>query len=88
MFNYGNGVSCLLRNLFYYFYWRRPLFFYVKKGHVSSIPGIEEFIAEIVSDKAIGPEGYLVDKGLIALPDAERKKVADNVKEMKLFTTK
>ena len=52
----------------------RSLFFYVKKAHVGVIPGIKEFIAEFTSDKAWGPDGYLADKGLIALPDAEREK--------------
>jgi phosphate transport system substrate-binding protein len=52
----------------------RSLYFYVKKAHVGTIPGIKEFIAEFTSDKAWGPEGYLADKGLIALPNAEREK--------------
>lgn len=60
----------------------RPLFFYVKKGHVGVIPGIEEFISEFTSDKASGPEGYLADKGLIALPEVERKKVAATAKAL------
>lgn len=53
----------------------RSLYFYVKKAHVAAVPGIKEFVAEFVSDKAFGPEGYLADKGLIALPDAERSAV-------------
>ena len=60
----------------------RPLFFYVKKGHIGVIPGIEEYVAEFTSEKAAGPEGYLADKGLIALPDAERKEVAKEAKTM------
>lgn len=60
----------------------RPLYFYVKKAHVGVIPGIEEYLAEFTSDKASGPEGYLTDKGLIALPDADRKKAADNAKNL------
>jgi phosphate transport system substrate-binding protein len=46
----------------------RPLYIYAKKQHVGTIPGIAEFVAEYVSDKAIGEEGYLADKGLVALP--------------------
>ena len=53
----------------------RPLFFYVKKEHVGVIPGIPEYVAEFLSDRAIGSEGYLVDKGLIPMPDAERATV-------------
>lgn len=63
----------------------RPLFFYVKKAHIGVIPGIEEYLAEFTSDKASGPEGYLADKGLIALPDADRKKAADNAKNLTLI---
>ncbi len=53
----------------------RSLFFYVKKAHVGTIPGIREYLAEFTSEKAYGPEGYLVDKGLIPLTDADRKQV-------------
>jgi len=50
----------------------RPLFFYVKKAHVDVIPGFKEYLAEFTSDKAWGEEGYLSEKGLIPMPDAER----------------
>ena len=50
----------------------RSLFFYIKKEHVGVIPGIAEFAAEFTSEGAWGPDGYLSDKGLIPLPDAER----------------
>ena len=51
----------------------RSLYFYVKKAHVGVIPGIKEFVAEFTSDRAMGEDGYLADKGLIALPqDAVR----------------
>lgn len=53
----------------------RSLYFYVKKAHVGTVPGIEEYIAEFTSDRAAGDEGYLADKGLIPLPDAERARV-------------
>ena len=60
----------------------RSLYFYVKKGHVGTIPGIAEYVAEFTSDKAFGEEGYLADKGLIALPKADRAKVAAAAKAM------
>ncbi len=53
----------------------RPLFIYVKKAHIGVIPGIREFVAEYVSDRALGQEGYLADKGLIPPSDAERAKI-------------
>jgi phosphate transport system substrate-binding protein len=61
----------------------RPLYFYVKKAHVGMIPGIEAYIDEFVSEKAWGSEGYLADKGLIPLPDDERKKAAADAKKLK-----
>lgn len=66
----------------------RPLFFYVKKAHVGVIPGIEAYVAEFTSEKAFGPEGYLAEKGLIPLPDAERKKVAAEAKKLPSITVK
>lgn len=60
----------------------RSLFFYVKKAHVGSIPGLREFLREFTSDKASGEEGYLTDRGLIPLPDAQR--LAVRVKSAKL----
>lgn len=60
----------------------RPLYFYVKKAHVGSIPGIREYLAEFTSERAWGEEGYLSDKGLIPMPDEERQSVADNVRNL------
>ena len=50
----------------------RSLYFYIKKEHVGAMPGIKEFVAEFTSENAWGPDGYLIDKGLIPLPEAER----------------
>jgi len=61
----------------------RPLFFYVKKAHVDVIPGIKEYLAEFSSEKAWGEEGYLADKGLIPMPEAEREQYAEAVKTLK-----
>ena len=62
----------------------RPLFIYVKAQHVDVIPGLKDFVAEYVSDKALGEDGYLVAKGLIALPkedlEASRKVAAELTK--------
>ena len=60
----------------------RSLYFYVKDAHVGTIPGIKEYVAEFTSDKAWGPDGYLADKGLISLPDADRKAEAKNAKAL------
>ncbi|MZR31898.1 phosphate ABC transporter substrate-binding protein [Sneathiella sp. DP05] len=53
----------------------RSLFFYVKDAHVGKVPGIKEFISEFTSEKAFGEFGYLTEKGLIPLSEAEREKV-------------
>nr|VFK38781.1 MAG: phosphate ABC transporter substrate-binding protein, PhoT family [Candidatus Kentron sp. TC] len=60
----------------------RPLFFYVKKAHVERIPGMKEYLTEFTSEKAWGPEGYLADKGMIPMPDEERKKFRDDAKNL------
>ncbi len=66
----------------------RPLFFYVKKAHVGSIPGIAEYLAEFTSEKAWGPEGYLADRGMIPMPETERKQFAKDVKDLKPMAMK
>lgn len=53
----------------------RPLFIYLKKAHVGVIPGLREFVNEYVSERSMGAEGYLADKGLIPLSAAELGKV-------------
>ena len=60
----------------------RPLFVYVKKQHVGVVPGIDKFVAEYVSAKAMSKDGYLARKGLVALPKAEADKVAASAKGM------
>jgi phosphate transport system substrate-binding protein len=60
----------------------RPLFIYIKKQHVGVIPGMAEFVAEYTSEKAMGEEGYLAAKGLVALPSDKRKSVEAAAKDM------
>jgi phosphate transport system substrate-binding protein len=60
----------------------RSLFFYVKKEHVGQIPGIAEYVAEFTSDAAWGDDGYLAEKGLIPLPEADRAASAEAAKNM------
>lgn len=64
----------------------RSLFFYVKQEHVGVVPGISEYVKEFTSEKAWGPDGYLVDKGLIPLPDAERSQVAKAARALSPLT--
>ena len=51
----------------------RPLFFYVKKAHIGVIPGIQEFLKEFTSNKAMGSRGYLTDIGLVPLSSDKYK---------------
>src|SRR6056300_357284 len=49
----------------------RPLYFYVKNQHKGVIPGIDEYIKEFTSKKAIGKRGYLTDLGLVPLANPQ-----------------
>lgn len=63
----------------------RPLYFYIKKAHVGKIPGIQEYAVEFTSEKAMGEDGYLPEKGLIPLGEDELKQVEKDVKAMTLL---
>lgn len=63
----------------------RPLYFYIKAAHVGSIPGIQEYASEFASDRAMGEDGYLPEKGLIPLGDEELKQVQADVENLKLL---
>ena len=57
----------------------RPLYFYAKTAHIGVIDGIQEFMNAFTDEAAFGMEGYLTDKGLIPMPDAEREEFRSNV---------
>ena len=61
----------------------RPLYFYAKKAHVEVIPGFAGYLREFTSERAWGEEGYLSDRGLIPMPDDERRQIAANVRHLK-----
>ena len=63
----------------------RPLFFYVKKAHVGVIPGIKEYLEEFTSEKAWGADGYLGEKGMIPMPDAERAKFRADIEKLQIL---
>ena len=50
----------------------RSLFFYVKNAHAAVIPGIKEYVKEFTASRTVGADGYLIEKGLIPLPEGER----------------
>jgi phosphate transport system substrate-binding protein len=51
----------------------RSMFVYAKSAHVEVIPGMREFMAEYMSERAMGDNGYLAQKGLITHPVAQRR---------------
>ena len=63
----------------------RSLQFYVKRAHVDVIPGIRVYLDEFTSEKAWGPDGYLADKGMIPMPDAERALYSNAVSSLKIL---
>ena len=50
----------------------RPLFMYVKKAHIGVIPGLQEYLDFFVSDDMIGPEGKLIEYGLVSDPNLKQ----------------
>ena len=49
----------------------RPLYFYVKNQHKGVIPGIDQYIKEFTSKRAISNRGYLTDLGLVPLANPQ-----------------
>ena len=60
----------------------RPLYFYVKKAHISVVPGILGYLTEFTSERAWGEDGYLAEKGMIPLPEDTRKAKAASVRAL------
>lgn len=61
----------------------RPLYFYVKKAHIGTVPGIQEYLNTFVSEDTIGPDGYLVDKGLIPLGEEQYEEMSSSARALK-----
>jgi phosphate transport system substrate-binding protein len=64
----------------------RAMFVYMKNNHVGVIPGVLEFAAEYMSDRAAGSDGYLGDRGLVPMPDATRRTLRTNVMNRQVLT--
>lgn len=63
----------------------RSLYMYFKKESIDLIPGMREFIDEVVSSNTIGIDGYLLQKGLIPLSDLETKQIRSNMAKFLKF---
>lgn len=66
----------------------RPLYFYVKKAHVDVVPGVKGYLNEFTSERAWGEDGYLAEKGMIPLPIAERRAMAESTRSLTPMTGK
>jgi phosphate transport system substrate-binding protein len=60
----------------------RPLFFYIKKSHIGVIPGIAEYASLMVSEDAIGDEGYLTEYGLAPMTEDLTDRTIESVEEL------
>jgi len=60
----------------------RSLFLYVKKANLQLVPGLKDYVVEFVSDAAAGRGGYLQERGLIPLPEAEHATIKQQAVEL------
>jgi phosphate transport system substrate-binding protein len=64
----------------------RSMFVYAKRAHAEVIPGVREFVAEYVSERAMSDTGYLPAKGLITHPAGKRAEIRESVTNFTLMT--
>ena len=57
----------------------RSLYFYIKNDHLDTVAGLREFVELFMSEKMIGPQGYLKSIGLIPLPAEAREAARERV---------
>ena len=58
----------------------RPLYIYVKKAHMTAIPGLQAFLNTFAANWA--PGGALTKRGMVAAPDDVRKASEETVKSL------
>ena len=58
----------------------RPLYIYVKKAHMTAIPGLQAFLNTFAANW--NPEGALTKRGMVAAPEDVRKSSAETVKAL------
>lgn len=59
----------------------RPLFVYVKKAHLQAIPGLKDFVEFLIQPENLGSKGFLIQRGLIPLPESVYQKMVAQTKE-------
>lgn len=52
-------------------------YLYIKDRHVRPVPTLQQFLYELTSERAIGPDGYLQEQGLVTLDDRGRNRARD-----------
>ncbi|MWJ27793.1 phosphate-binding protein [Halomonas sp. ZH2S] len=57
----------------------RSLWFYIKNQHADEVPPLYEYANMFMEEQMIGDDGYLVDLGLIPLPETEREQARQRV---------
>ena len=58
----------------------RPLFIYVKKAHMTAIPGLQAYLNTFAANWA--PDGALTKRGMVAAPEDVRKASAETIKSL------
>ena len=60
------------------------MYVYVKNRHAAQIPGLQEFLFELTSERALAPDGYLMEQGLVSLDDRGRNRARDRALKLGL----
>jgi phosphate transport system substrate-binding protein len=60
----------------------RTMFFYVKNQNAPVVPGLREYVEEFTSDDSWGEFGYLAEKGLIPMLDADRFDIGESARAL------
>ncbi len=55
----------------------QPIYLYIKIPHEKAVPGLQQFLYEATSERAISPDGYLVESGFIPLEHRGRNHARD-----------
>ncbi|MGM0833188.1 substrate-binding domain-containing protein [Halomonas qaidamensis] len=64
----------------------RSLWFYLKNQHADEVPPMYDYANMFMEELMIGNDGYLVDIGLIPLPEAEREQARQRVADRAQLT--
>jgi phosphate transport system substrate-binding protein len=64
----------------------RSLYFYIKKSHISQVPGMLEYATLFTSEQMVGEDGSCTEIGLISLPEEERESYRQQLKRLTNLT--